>query len=120
MIDPNWDLLDRYLARHCTPAERERVDRWLAESPANRQALANLWTAVALAEETAVPEREAAILASLRREWGAPTPAVTLPTPPTPPLQLVPVQMRASRWLVAAKIAAAAALAAGVGLLAGR
>jgi transmembrane sensor len=120
MSDLDWDILTRYLVDACEPAERERVDRWLAESPTNRQTLDDLRTAAALADETAAPEREAAILASLRREWGAPAPA-TEPVRPKPrPLRLMPVQVPSPRWLAAVKIAAAAALLVGGGVLGGR
>src|SRR2546422_414977 len=65
----DWDILTRYLAGSCAPAERERVERWLAESPANREILDDLRRAAALAAETAQPDRQAEILASLRRDW---------------------------------------------------
>jgi anti-sigma factor RsiW len=39
-----WDLLDRYLLGECSPAEREDVERWLAESPARKKLLEQLTT----------------------------------------------------------------------------
>lgn len=37
MTGIGWELLDRYLARQCSAAERELVERWMAASPANRR-----------------------------------------------------------------------------------
>jgi transmembrane sensor len=120
MSDVDWDILTRDLAHASEPGERELVDRWLEESPTHRQTLDALRTAAALADETAAPEREAAILASLRREWSAAAPAAEPVRPKARPLLLMSAQGSPPRWLAAVKIAAAAALLVGGGLLAGR
>lgn len=36
MNAPDWELLERYLADDCEPAEREAVERWLAADPGRR------------------------------------------------------------------------------------
>lgn len=37
-----WELLNRYLLRECSPAERAEVEQWLAESPRRRKWLEQL------------------------------------------------------------------------------
>jgi hypothetical protein len=34
-----WELMDRYLAGECSPAERDEAERWLAEAPHRRSAI---------------------------------------------------------------------------------
>lgn len=51
MSGMDWELLDRYLARECSEAERELVERWLAASPVNRRYAELLASAVAATPE---------------------------------------------------------------------
>jgi len=125
----DWDLLTRYLAGACAPAEQERVERWLAESPANRAIVDDLRRAAALADETATPDRQAEILASLRRDWAGVADTDKQPAGDLGPgsLHLVGAERAApkfaipgSGWSAAAKIAAAVMLLVGGGVIAGR
>lgn len=60
------ELLARYLAGDCTPAERAQVDQWLGESPDHAEVLAALWE-VATDVRPLSPARKAAMLAAIKR-----------------------------------------------------
>ncbi len=117
MIDFEWELLNRYLTGRCTPTERAMVDRWREASVDNREALDALRLAMEVADETAAPEREAEVLASLRRTWGTAAPAKTS-NGRSRPLQLVPGKPRHT-WRATTIKAAAAVLVVGSGVFGG-
>lgn len=37
MTDVDWELVFRYFGSECSPAERERFERWLAADPGHRR-----------------------------------------------------------------------------------
>jgi len=118
MRELDWDLLTRYLAGACAPAEREVVEAWLAASQQNREILADLRRVGALAEEVAAPERQAAILASLKREWTQGAPELRLvPDPERAPVRAEAFVLPLRRWSHPAKIAAAAVLVVSTGAI---
>jgi len=69
MTEPNWDLLDRYLAGQCAETELFEVERWLDQSPINRELVAQLRGA---AQDCHAPDallgRREAVWARLERE----------------------------------------------------
>lgn len=71
MNNIDWQSLLQYAAGECTPAERERLDRWLAENPKHAEMLASIRRAASLAGKTVAPERRTAMLARLRAEFAA-------------------------------------------------
>lgn len=68
MSGMDWELLDRYLARECSFEERGRVERWLAEAPANRRRVELL--AEAISSIPTRPRRE--LWESIERQVEAP------------------------------------------------
>jgi anti-sigma factor RsiW len=62
-----WELLDRYLLRECSLAERAQVEQWLAKSPARRKLLEQLSRSEA-ADSGASHARKAAVWDRLERE----------------------------------------------------
>jgi ferric-dicitrate binding protein FerR (iron transport regulator) len=98
MTEPHWELLDRYLAGQSEPAERERIERWLAEAPRRRLMADCLRLAVAPAfEPSAAPDREAAwARLELELRVGRPSEGFSLLT--------------RRRWPVALRVAAAVLL----------
>ncbi len=126
MIELDWDLINRCLGGDCTPAEWERFDRWVAESPAHREIVDGL-RRIATEDDTAADRaRDAAVLASLMREIGATAspsePAGTIvrranAAPRPAPVFTLPVK---PRWSWAIKIAATVVLAVGAGVVGSR
>ncbi len=62
-----WDMLDRYNAGECEPAEREAVERWLAEEPIRRRVLEEM--AAALSQDD-LPGAKAVVRRRLEKEFG--------------------------------------------------
>jgi transmembrane sensor len=120
MSDLDWELFDRYLAGEATPAERERLERWLAEGPEHAALLESLQRALAaLEQDVAVEELEVVWNGVAERTGLTPAePAGVRPAEPRP-ARFALAEPRHARWRVGAGIAAAAVLAAGA-VLAGR
>ena len=77
MTDVDWELVFRWFGNECTPAERERFERWLAEDPQHRLIVE---AAVSAAGRTLDGTREPARLPRhLPRVATAPRPAWLLP-----------------------------------------
>jgi ferric-dicitrate binding protein FerR (iron transport regulator) len=62
-----WDMLDRYNAGECEPAERDEVERWLAEEPIRRRVLEEM--ATALSQDNS-PGAKAVVRRRLEKEFG--------------------------------------------------
>ena len=80
MTPTDWNLLDRYLAGECTPDERTRVERWLAEDAGRVLTLDAL--RAAFGEESSAGERrrrKSAAWARLERELGIADAAAAAP-----------------------------------------
>src|SRR5688500_20283620 len=80
MTPTDWNLLDRYLAGECTPEERTRVERWLAEDASRRRTLEAM--RAAFGEEGSAGEqrqRKSAAWARLARELGIEDAAAAAP-----------------------------------------
>ena len=120
MSDLDWELLDRYLAGLATPAERRAVDRWIADDPDHDVLLQALGRELAGLEADVTQEEIEAIWGALAERAGMRAPehrVGALEAPRRSRLALVePVR---PRWRVAASLAAAALLTAGL-VLAGR
>ena len=120
MSDLDWALFDRYLAGEATPAERERLERWLAEGPEHAALLESFQRALAALErDVAVEELEVVWNGVAERTGLTPAePAGVRPAEPRP-ARFALAESRHAGWRVGAGIAAAAVLAAGA-VLAGR
>lgn len=108
-----WDLLVRYVAGESTPAEREQLERWLAEDPAHAEMLAGVRGAATLAGKSVDPERRAATLARLRADRRA-----EAARPLAPRIRPFPGYAPRPRWVAALRAAAAIVLLVGGGLIA--
>ncbi len=122
-MEIDWDLLARYLADLCTDAEREALERWLAESSEHRQVLEGVRATIGAARRDVPPAREVQLLASLRREIGrletsgpgpsAPLRVVRDDTAATAPTPTFTLPVRRSRWPRVLQAAAAVLLLVG-------
>lgn len=83
MSDIDWDLITRYLGGACTPSERGRVERWLAESPRHRSVADALRALAADGDAKAPPVWKAAVAKAIRDKAAALRP-ITSPEPPPP------------------------------------
>jgi transmembrane sensor len=122
MSDLDWELFDRYLAGEATPAERERLERWLAEGPEHAALLESLQRALAALEPDVAGEELEVIWDGVAERAGL-TPAEPAGVRPAEaesrPARFALAEPRHAGWRVGAGIAAAAVLAAGA-VLAGR
>ncbi len=109
MSEIDWTVLARYLANECAGEERVLVDRWLAEVPERRAILTTVRGVASDADRAISAQREAELLASLRRNMAA----VTEP-------RRVSAPRRQHYWPTTIKIAAAVALLLGGSLTAYR
>jgi transmembrane sensor len=113
MPDLDWDLLDRYFAGVCTPAEQERFERWLAEAP-NRHRMEALRRALAAIDAGSAPRLDAAgLLGSIKREIAAER--AVAPAGRATPVFRIPARRH---WSAVAKVAAAVLIVVGGALVA--
>ncbi len=110
MHETDWALLERYLARDCTPEERARTERWIAEVPERRRLIELMGVALDEPERVIGAERRSTMLAALRREMAARRrPAAVRPHPAF-------AAASRSRWGGAWRAAAAVLIVAGAAL----
>jgi transmembrane sensor len=122
--DTDWTLLARWLADECTPAERAAVERWAAEDPSRAEELAALRRSWERAAALPAPSRVDAmwnrLAARMHPATGAASvapplaPSPAMPRRPTPVIALLPHRSPTQRrWRAAAAIAAGVVLVAG-------
>ena len=120
MSDLEWELFDRYLAGEATAAERERLERWLAEGPEHAALLEGLQRALAALERDVTADELAVVWDGVAERVGLTPPERAGVRPAGPrPARFALAQPRYAGWRGGAGIAAAAGLAAGA-VLAGR
>ncbi len=102
MTEIDWAVLARYLADECTAEEQVRVERWLAGAAAHQATLATLREVAADADRDISVEREAELLALLRRDMTT-----------AAPVRVVRMPSRRQQWPAVFKVAAAVALVLG-------
>jgi transmembrane sensor len=119
MNDLDWDLFDRYLAGAATPADREKIDRWLAEDPDRAAVLEALRRAlVALERDVTAEELEDVWLGVAERAGITSVAPVGVSAIEPRPGRFALGAPRKAAWLVGVKVAAAAVLVAGAVLTA--
>jgi transmembrane sensor len=110
MAKLNWRIVDRYFAGEATAAERELVERWLADSPAFRMLVSEVYRSGL--DESAVRQAQAEVARRLDQDRHA----AGRPVRPRFPRRLV--ETVRSRYFQVLKIAAAVAVLLGGALVA--
>lgn len=64
----DWDMIERYLAGHCSAAEQQAIEDWLTGPPVRRSALESLRESVA--REPADSPAKDAVRRRLERDLG--------------------------------------------------